>query len=74
MSKKQFSKNDAMAFLLTYIVVDQGQSLHLTPATLFSIMNLSQQAATTIQKNEHMIPHELVESIAAEFLLELNLS
>jgi len=74
MSKKQFSKNDALAFLLTYIVVDQARSLHLTPALLFSIMNLSEQAATTIQQNEHIIPHELVESMAGEFLLELNLS
>ncbi|MBT3425211.1 MAG: hypothetical protein HOL98_09940 [Gammaproteobacteria bacterium] len=74
MSKKKFSKNDAMAFLLTHIVVDQAQSLQLTPALLLSIMNLSEQAATTIQQNQHIIPHELVESMPGEFLLELNLS
>lgn len=63
-----------MAFLLTHIVVDQAQSLQLTPALLLSIMNLSEQAATTIQQNQHIIPHELVESMPGEFLLELNLS
>jgi hypothetical protein len=74
MPKKNLSKNDAMAFLLTYIIVDRAQSLNLTPALLFSVMNLSEQAVETIQQNEQMIPHELMASLAEEFLLELNLS
>lgn len=74
MSKTQFSKNDAITFLLTHIVVDQAQPLPLTPAQLLSIMNLSEQATTSIEQNEHIIPHELVESMAGGFLLELNLS
>ncbi len=74
MPPKKLSKYDAMAYLLTRIMVDRAQPLNLTPALLFSAMNLSEQAVETIQQHKQIIPHELMESLTEEFLLELNLS
>jgi hypothetical protein len=72
--KKKLLKHDVMASLLTSIIVDRTQPLNLTPALLFSVMNLSKQAIETIQQHEQIIPQELMESLTEEFLLELNLS
>ena len=74
MPHKKLSKYDAMAYLLTGIMVDRAQPLTLAPALLFSAMNLSEQAVETIQQHKQIIPHELMESLTEEFLLELNLS
>ena len=74
MPQKQLLKHDVMASLLTRIMVDRAQQLNLTPALLFSVMNLSEQAVETIQQHEQIIPQELMESLTEEFLLELNLS
>ena len=63
-----------MASLLTSVIVDQAQPLNLTPALLFSVMNLSEQAVETLQQHEQIIPQELMESLTEEFLLTLNLS
>jgi len=74
MPPKKLSKYDAMAYLLTRIMVDRAQPLTLAPALLFSAMHLSEQAVETIQQHKQIIPHELMESLTEEFLLELNLS
>jgi len=74
MPHKKLSKYDAMAYLLTRIMVDRAQPLTLAPALLFSTMNLSEQAVETLQQHKQIIPHELMESLTEEFLLELNLS
>ncbi len=74
MPSKKLSKYDAMAYLFTRIMVDRAQPPNLTPALLFSAMNLSEQAVETIQQYKQIIPHKLMESLTEEFLLELNLS
>jgi hypothetical protein len=74
MPQKKLLKHDVMASLLTSVIVDQAQPLNLTPALLFSVMNLSEQAVETLQQHEQIIPQELMESLTEEFLLTLNLS
>jgi len=74
MPHKKLSKYDAMAYLLTRIMVDRAQPLTLAPALLFSAMILSEQAVESIQQHKQIIPLELMESLTGEFLLGLNLS
>jgi len=74
MPHKKLSKYDAMAYLLTRIMVDRAQPLTLAPTLLFSAMILSEQAVESIQQHKQIIPLELMESLTGEFLLGLNLS
>ena len=66
--KERITKEEALSFLLTYIVVEQGVSLELDQLALFNLTNLAQQAVVTINETEGIIPHEVIESLATEYL------
>ena len=66
--KDRISKEEALNFLLTHIIVERGKSVMLDQLTLFNLTNLAQQAVNQISESEGIIPHEVIESLAAEFL------
>ena len=68
--KHRITREEALNFLLTHIVVERQLSLTLDQVTLFKLSNLAQAATEQISQTEGIIPHEVIESLAAEFLEE----
>ncbi|MCZ6502748.1 MAG: hypothetical protein O6945_09570 [Gammaproteobacteria bacterium] len=68
MQKSKITKEETLSFLLTYLVVEKGQEMKIDQVTLFNLTNLAQQAADTINTEDGVIPHEVIEAIANEFL------
>ncbi len=68
MSKTNFSKEDALSFLLTFIVVERSQEIKMDQFTLFTLINLAQQAADEINSSDGIIAHEVLESYGEKFL------
>lgn len=68
MSKTRISKDEALSFLLTYIVIERSQELKIDQHTLFTLSNLAQQATDQINSENGVIPHETIEIIANKFL------
>ena len=71
MKKERLSTAEALSFLLTYIVVERGITLELNQLNLFSLSNLAERAVDEISNTEGVIPHELIEELAVEFLESL---
>ena len=68
MKKERISTAEALSFLLTYIVVDCGITLELNQLNLFTLSNLAQRASEDISNTGGIIPHELIEELAEEYL------
>ncbi|MBV1877457.1 MAG: hypothetical protein KUG79_07440 [Pseudomonadales bacterium] len=62
------TREAALIFLLSYIVVDQAYSFKMTPTNLFNLMNLASEAETTLKSHVGLIPHELIETLAKQFI------
>lgn len=70
--KERITKEETLSFLLTYIVVERGQALTLDQFALFNLTNLARQAAEEIAAAEGIIPHEVIERLAGEYLDSLS--
>ena len=68
MKKARVSKEEALCFLLTYLVVERNTTLELTQMTLFELSSLAQEAVDQISASEGVIPHEVIETLAASYL------
>ncbi len=68
MARSRISKDEALSFLLTYIVVEQSKDLQLDQITLFNLTSLAQEAADTINSKDGAIAHEVIEALAHQFL------
>jgi len=66
--KERISKEEALSFLLTYIVVEQSHHLVLDQLALFNLTNLALRAVDEMTGSEGIIPHEVIESLAKEYL------
>ena len=71
--KERISKEEALSFLLTYIVVECGATIALDQLNLFNLSNLAFRAVDKINESDGIIPHEVIESLASEFMEESNL-
>jgi hypothetical protein len=69
-ARERTSKADALSFLLTYLIVEQGRSIEVDQLHLFRLNSLAQRAADEINATEGAIPHEIIEAVAAEYLAE----
>lgn len=69
--KERITKSEALNFLLTHIVIEQGETIELNQVALFTLTNLAQQAVDEIESQEGIIPHEVIEALAAEYLKSL---
>lgn len=67
-AKQRISKEEALAFLLTYIIVDRQINFELNQLVLFNLTNLAAEAAMRLSQEEGLIPHELIESLAEQFI------
>ncbi len=66
--KHRITREEALSFLLTYIVVEQNHPLVLDQLTLFNLTNLALRAVDETADSRGIIPHEIIESLAKEFL------
>ncbi|MDA0979519.1 MAG: hypothetical protein O3B72_13245 [Proteobacteria bacterium] len=66
--KQRITKEQALSFLLTHIVVEQNRTLVLDQLALFNLSNLALEAVDQISGKEGIIPHEVIEALAVEFL------
>ena len=65
---ERITKEEALSFLLTHIVVEQGVSLGVDQLILFQLMNLAAQGTQLINGSDEVTPHEVLEELAADFL------
>lgn len=68
MPPRNLTREAALSFLLTHVVVEKAHSFEMNPATLFTLMNMAAEAETRISQQEGLIPHEVIEALAAQFL------
>jgi hypothetical protein len=68
MRSYRLTKEEALSFLLTHIVVEREQTFEMNQSTLFTIMSMAAEAESRVNREEGVIPHEVIEEIAAEFL------
>ena len=68
--KHRITREEALNFLLTHIVVERQIPITLDQVTLFKLSNLANTATEQISQTEGIIPHEVIETLAAEFLDE----
>ena len=66
--KERISKAEALSFLLTHIIVERGVSLELDQLGLFELNGVAQRAVDEINDSEGIIPHEVIERLAGEYL------
>jgi hypothetical protein len=66
--KLRITKEETLSFLLTHIIIELGLTLQLDQLHLFNLSNLAQQAATQINDSDGVIPHEIIEELAKEYL------
>jgi hypothetical protein len=66
--KSRISKEEALAFLLTYLIVDRQQVFELNQLSLFHLTNLAAKAELKLSEEEGLIPHELIETLAEQFI------
>ena len=68
MRKSRISKEETLSFLLTYIIVEQSRELTLNQQTLFKLTRVAQDAANQITQADGIIPHEVIEAVAQDYL------
>ena len=66
--KERINKAEALNFLLSHIIVDRGHSLNLDQLALFKLTSIAQRAVDTINQSDEIIPHEIIETLADEYL------
>lgn len=68
LKKTRITKEEALNFLLTHIVVECDTPIQLDQLTLFKLSNLARLAVEEINSTEGIIPHEVIEAHAREYL------
>lgn len=69
---QRLTKTDAIAFLLTHIVVERGKSFEMNALNLFHIMSMADIAVEQSIQQDDSIPHEIMEAIAQPFIENLS--
>lgn len=66
--KQRLSKEEALSFLLTHIVVEQAHNFEMNQLTLFNLLNMATEAQERLSKENGLIPHEVIEQVAVQFI------
>ncbi|MDG1206234.1 MAG: hypothetical protein P8N51_12775 [Pseudomonadales bacterium] len=69
--RTRISRDEALSFILTYIIVEKSTPFQLDQLNLFNLTNLASAAAQKLSDEEGLIPHEVIEEVVAPFLSEL---
>lgn len=65
---ERITKEEALSFILSYIVVERNQPLHLDQLALFEIVNIAAMGTQRINSTVDITPHEVLEELAQEYL------
>ena len=68
MKKERISRAEALSFLLAYIIVELDVSIELDQLGLFNLNKVAQRAVDEISNSDDIIPHEVIERLAKEYL------
>ena len=66
-NRSKLSKEDALSFLLTHIVIERNNPFEMNQLNLFKLTQLAVEATTMIDQEEDIIPHEIIENISLKF-------
>lgn len=66
--RRRLTREEALSFLLTHIVVEHQYTFEINASTLFRIMQLAAEAESRVNTEEGVIPHEVIEAIARDFI------
>jgi len=69
-SGNRISRPEALSFLLTHIVVEKGYAFEMNQSALFTLTTMATEAENRINQEEGIIPHEVIEEIAADFMAD----
>lgn len=65
--KSKLSKEDALSFLLTHIVIERNSPFEMNQINLFRLTQMATEAVALIEQEDDIIPHEVIEKIALGF-------
>lgn len=64
----KISKEEALSFLLTHLIIEKNQTIKLDQLSLFELMNLAAQGADRInRKDGEVMPHEILQELVENF-------
>lgn len=66
--KPRLSKEEALSFLLTHLVVERAYKFEMTPTILFRLNHMATESLDILAREEGAIPHEVIENIAQNFI------
>jgi len=66
--RSRLSREEALSFLLTHLVVERQYAFEINQESLFRIMNLAAEAESRLAEEEGLIPHEVIEQLAIRFI------
>ena len=66
--KGRISREEALSFILTHLIVERQISFEMNQLQLFNLMNLATEAETALREGDGLIPHEVIEELAERFL------
>ncbi|XOV90408.1 MAG: hypothetical protein ACFHX7_11130 [Pseudomonadota bacterium] len=64
----KITREEALSFLLTHIVVEKQVSFEMNQLTLFNLMSMASQAEQRLREEQGLVRHEVIEAIAEEFI------
>ncbi len=65
MPVSRISKEEALTFLITHLVIEQEQHFEMNAHCLFTLMRLAAEAESIINSQEGVIAHEVIEDLAS---------
>ena len=68
MKSGRLTREAALSFLLTHLVVERQYAFEMNANNLFRLITLAGEAEHRVNTEEGIIPHEIIESIASEFM------
>ena len=68
MNTPRLSREAALSFLLTHIVVECELSFEMNPMSLFALTTVAAEAESRINNEQGAIPHEIIEELAMPFI------
>lgn len=65
--RSRLSQQEALSFLLTHLVVERRVSFEMNQMTLFRLLSLASEAEEMVNREDGVIPHEIIEHVARQF-------
>ena len=63
----RINKEEALSFLLTHLVIERQLTIALDQLSLFELMNMAAKGAERINREQDVIPHEILQKLAENF-------